>query len=489
MTTEIQLNDDGPIPVSDTYAQTRRLLAYLLRGTRMRISRDRIGERRYKGLSGEIADALTPLVVSERSVLGFYRAFCARFGVDATGGDSEFGPVHAWLPERGQPHGVRRVRWDRAVAALDYKRVRLVIQENPSLFASFACSKPAKPDEEIELVEAEEAMFAALPEPVVGGRAVATLPRQMIAPRSFRTVWTCTAPLSHGADEKHGNVNLFRRERRIDALTGEHGYVPFMSGNAVRGMWRDLIMARYCELLGVNPQDVPPARVHALFAGGSIESGADTAKVDTSVRRSVRRLCPPYDLLGGCIDQQIMGGRVRVHDAVIVCRENAWLVREAIAPGKDPYELAASLPEAAELTTLRLLTRQAHKEYDGADGSQMLVNTEIVVSGSQFVHSFQVFGIEGVNPITLACFADLLSSFGGYSTVGAGNARGYGLIAFDPYQPGPNVPALPDPKLYTDFIAEHRDECRAWLLATAKSDDAPKAKGKKGKADDVALAG
>ncbi len=413
---------------------------------------DAIGERRFSALSSEIGTSLVPLVVSERTALSFWRAFCARFQVEET--SPEWGPLEVWMPEGRMP-------WTRAIASLHYPHMRVVIHENPSLLADFACRFPK--DEDEERMDAD--MFDAFPEPTAGGRFVPTRPGTMIAPRSFRTVWTLTGPMSHGADEKAGNVNLFRRHRSIDALTGEHCYVPFISGNAIRGMWRDMLMARWLDLIGLQPKDLPSSKVHALVAGGNVEAGADGAGVNLGVRRRAREMCPPWDLVAGCIEQQIMQGHARVHDAVLVCRENAWLVHEAVAPGTDVRAFAASLPEASELTQLRLGTRHAHKEFEGAEGSQMIFNTELLLGGSQMMHSLQVYGINGVSETTASCLADLLASFRDYATTGAGNARGFGQLAFDPYQAGEGTPALPDPKVYLDLCAEKREAMREWALS------------------------
>lgn len=426
-------------------------------------------ERRLSSVSSELASSLVPLVVSERTALGFYRALCARFDVDPTGADSDYGPIEAWLPEGF-------IRWDRAIASMDYKHLRLVIHENPSFLATFACSAEC---------EGESSIFDAFPDPVAGGVRKPVLPGMLIAPRTYRTVWTLTSPMHHGADEKTGNVNLFRRHRAVDARTGEHAYVPFMSGNAVRGLLRDMVFRRYLELLGLKPEELPRERVHALFAGGNVEAGADTAGVNLDVRRRARGLCPPFDLLGGCIDQQIMGGNARIHDAVLVCRENAWQVHEAVAPEMGLDDFAASLPEAAELTQLRLGTRHAHKEWEGADGVQMIFNTELLISGTQMVHSFQVYGLSGVSEVTGACFADLLNDFREHGVVGAAAARGMGLVAFDPYQPGDGAPPLPDPRAYLEYVEANRETMREWALRLAEPSPPPKAekpgKGAKGK--------
>ena len=456
----------------------------------MRVRADVIGSHRYSSVYSELEHALVPLVVSERSTLAFYRALCMRFGVEATGGEDDYGPVEVWMP-------AGRMRWDKAVSAIDYRHLRLVVHENPAFLATFA--KSSTRDMEDPELQAEYESFDSFPEPAKRGDYRAQLPAQLIQPRSFRTVWTLTSPMAHGADEKSGNVNLFRRHRVINALNGEHAYVPFVAGNAVRGMLRDMVMGRWLGLLGLKPQQIPPQRAHALLAGGNVEAGADTGAVRVDVRRRARDLCPPWDLLGGCTDQQIMQGRARIHDAVLVCRENAWQVHQALGVDSSQLESwANSLPEAAELTQLRLGTRHAHRDLAGAEGSQMLFNVELLLAGTQMMHSFQVFSLDGVSEVTASCLADLLEDFGAYGVVGAQSARGMGLVSFDPYQPGPGTPALPDPTIYLEHVEAHRDEMIEWAMmrgepeAPEKPARGGKSKGKRGAvgpvASDAALA-
>lgn len=424
--------------------------------------------------------------MAERSSLSFFRALCTRFEVEAAGGDCDFGPIEIWLP-----HG--RIRWDRALSAIEYRHLRLVIHENPGLFVTFARQSPRDLDD--DMLRSEYESFAAYPEPAQDGRRTPQLPEQMIAPRSLRTIWTCTSPLAHGHDEKSGNVTMFRRHRAVNALTGEHVLVPMFSGNGVRGIFRRLSNGRALSLIGLKATDIPPERAHSLMSGGSVPKGSDTGVVRNDIRSRARSLWPVWDLFAGCTDGQIMGGRARIHDAVLVCRENAWQVHQAMGIAtKDLREWAETLPEADTLTQLRLLTR--HDERDLArtermerDGKsdQMLVNTEVVLAGSQFLHSLQIFSVDGVDPVTASCLADLLEDFRLSGTVGAQSARGMGQIAFDPYQPGPGTPELPDPTIYLDYVEKHKAEMVDWAMMRGEPDaPAPRGKGPKGRGKQAA---
>ena len=446
----------------------RILLSYLVRGIVRQVRADRIGDARWRNMAAELTGALLPTAVAERSVLGFVRALATRFSVDLAGGDETY-PVELWTPDW-------RMRWDRAVSAMDYRSMRAIIDENPALIAQFAvarydCEEDERLDHELILSCPEQ------PEPE---RYVPVLPGTMIPPRSYRTVWTLLAPLAHGADEKSGNVTMFRRQWVFDALTGHRAAVPFLSGNAIRGMWRDMVFGRWLQLIGLQSIDLPPAKAHALLAGGSVDVGADTGAADPTARRMAREICPPWDLFAGCLEQQIMGGRARIHDATLVCRETAWQVAPIVAPDSDVHQFSAMVPEAAECTQLRQGTRHAHRDLGESKGSQMLFNVEHLIPGLQMVHSLQLWGLDGASEVTQSCLADLLGAFAESPVIGAHGASGFGIIAFDPYQPGPGTPTLPPATVYLDYVAEHRDAMRAWAIMPAKK-SAPKESGKGGR--------
>jgi hypothetical protein len=446
----------------------RVLLSYLVRGIMRQVRADRIGDSRWRNMAAELTAALLPTAVAERSALGFVRSLAARFSVDLAGGDETYS-VELWTPDW-------RMRWDRAVSAMDYHSMRAIIDENPALIAQFAVARYESEEDE----RLDHELILSCPEQAEPEHYVPVLPGTLIPPRSHRTVWTLLSPLAHGADEKSGNVTMFRRQWVFDALTGRRAAVPFLSGNAVRGMWRDMVFGRWLQLIGLTSNDLPPAKAHALLAGGSVDVGADTGAADPVARRLAREICPPWDLFAGCLEQQIMGGRARIHDATLVCRETAWQVAPIVAPGTDARQLAAMVPEAAECTQLRQGTRHAHRDLDESKGSQMLFNVEHLVPGLQMVHSLQLWGLDGASEVTQSCLADLLGAFAESPVVGAHGASGFGIVAFDPYQPSAGTPALPSATVYLDYVAEHRDAMREWALTPAKK-SSPKEPAKGGR--------
>lgn len=444
--------------IERTPASARRLLAYLLRALMLRVDEGSVGRVRYASLPSELSSCLIPTIVAERTMVGFWRSLCNRFSVDIhstmIGASHKQYALEAWLPDGW-------IRWDSALAAIEYEHAKLVIRENPDVLAAFASRRPFSIDDAIE----DDSVLASMPTPE-SERLEPCLPRKFDAsPRDFVATWTLLSPMAHGSDQKSGNVTLFRRQPAVDCRTGRIEQVPFLSGNAIRGQWRDMVMGRWLDMLGVAWADVPTARAHALLAGGSVESGADSTMVNAGARRDARRACPPLDLFGGVIEQQIMHGRLRVHDASLVCREQAWLVHSSVSPDTDLNTFANGLPPSSECTRLRQKVRNAHREIDNSDGIQMLVNVEHLIPGTRMVHSFQLWGLDGVSEVTKSCMADLLDQFALSSIVGAMSSSGCGRISIDGYQ----GPTLPHQHVYIDYVRENAEEMKSWLLTDTKS--------------------
>ncbi len=472
----------------------RARVCYLVRGLWRRVNFDAIPQARRRNLSSELVEQLFPLAVSERSTHGWVRALCARFDIDLTTSDRSPYPASSIVPEVFI-HGVpgeevsrigdvphRRVRWDQLVRLIPFQALRVVLHDEAAFVATFAMAESSAVDTECFPISQQAETPKWKP----------TLPRTIIEPRSLRATWTLVSPLVHGHDQKTGNVQLFRRQRSVDPTNGTVNLVPFVSGNAVRGAWRDQLFSRLLHLVGLTFREMPPQRAHALLAGGTIEAGADSAKVDVGLRRRAREICPAWDLIAGCIDGQIMKGLLSVMDAELVCQENAWKLHHVLAPELSFDDFRGSLKLADDLTQLRLMTRQEHRDIERAhpDKSlQMIVNVEAVLPGAQLFHRFAIHGLEAASELARSCMADLLEEFRDVGKAGAKHASGFGAIAFDGYA-GADGMTLPDRSIYLEWVERTATEIRSWLLgewetptaASEENEEAPKKRGRKAKA-------
>ena len=445
-------------------AATRRCLGYLLRSLVRAVDKDRIGEHRLRNLPVELGNCLLPLALGASSTAQFFGDLCDRFDVDPMGvpGPDGLRPLAVFFPARREV-----IDWHRLLASppMGLDAVRDALRsDGVDLFATFATARAADPDEDEHLWADLAAQPVALHH---GSPAVLPDPGRAVAVPHHAAVLTLTSPLAHGADTKSGNVNQVRREPAVDPLTGRRSLVPFVAGNAFRGQLRDILALRYLALLGLAPEEIPPGVAHTLLAGGSIEAGADTLDVVPSARRAMRRLCPPLDLVAGSLPGQgPAAGCLAVADLTLVCRENAWLVHPTLGrPGESVADLAARLAPADTLVTTRQSTRHAHRELDGADGVQMLMQTEVIVRGAQFVHTVQWRTPFAPSPVTAACLADGLALMAAGGLTGARTSSAFGAFATDGWRPAAGAAPLPDPSVYLAHVAERRDAMRAWVLA------------------------
>lgn len=440
-----------------TLGATRRLLGYLLRSFAGEIDVSRVGKDRHANLATELGGALRGLAKTEHNALAYFHALCERFCVDPQQSRTRLeAPMAVWFPADGT-----FARWDRVVAALDYDLVRQAVDENPDLYATFATAR--RPDDPQD----DEAIWASLdasgyqpapPSPFA-------LPDSVIRRPHLFAVLTVEAPLQHGSDSKNGNLTALRRETALDPLTGRRSELPFYGGNALRGQLRDLAFVRYLELLRLTTTEIPPHLAHSMLAGGTIEAGADTAGVLLDVRQAARALCPPWDLLGGNLLSQSMEGSVCVNDAVLVCRENAWLVHPYVAHAGESVEaLAARLPPAESLVVVRQETRQAHRDIPGSKGLQMITQIETLMRGARLVSTISLRRLRQGSEVTRACLADLLESFCAVGQLGARGAVGRGQFSTSGFAPTDGQEPLPPSDLYVEWAKANGDAARAWCL-------------------------
>lgn len=446
-------------------ATTRRLTGYLLRAFVGAVDKDKIGEHRFGSLARELGGVLLSLSLGAVSAMQWFADLCDRFAVDPMaverdGGDPR--PMMVFFPA-----GREMIEWHRllAASAMSIEALREVFRESTDLYATFATTRGADDP------ESDEQFWRDLAAQPVAQHTASPLdlpdPDKLVRTPLWAAVLTLVAPLAHGADSKAGNINLMRREPVVDPLTGRRVEVPFLAGNAVRGQLRDLAMLRYLELLGLTPEQIAPSMAHAFLAGGSIESGADSVAVVLGVRRAWRAMCPPWDLLAGVVPgQPPMQGVLSVGDALLVCSENAWRLHPFIArPGETVRDLAARLAPCDTLVTTRQSVRQAHRELEGAEGSQMLLQTEVLVAGAQLVHTLRYKPEASASELTGSCLADALDVIAHGGLTGARSSAAFGAFRTEGWLPRMGASPLPDPQRYVDWVAERGDEVRAWLKA------------------------
>lgn len=434
--------------ITPSWRTSVRLVAYLLRSLVVRIRHATTDEYRLKQLPEELASAVRGEHRDGMWCTTWLDRLAERWGVSLAGEAGDSYPLAAWLPEG-------RALWITAGSAVARSHLAHLVGECGSFLATFA-TMPRSDDDEALLASLE------LPAEVANPWRIAMPAAASLPARHWATL-TLTAPLAHGADERDGNVSRFRTERRFCPLLGRSADVAMVAGNALRGQMRDLLALDLLTLLGVDPRDMAPAMMHGLFSGGSIEAGSSANGANVALRRHLRALVPVVDLLGGTYANEVFDGMLRCLDALPVCRETAATLVYVVAPdvaaeGEDAVRAwSERLPWMEDLYETRQLTRHAHREFDGESG-QMLVRTEVVRAGTQWVHGLALAAKDRLlSPVTSACLARGARLLVESGAIGAGNARGLGTFASAGYRDAASE-GLGDDAPYLAHVAAHREE-------------------------------
>lgn len=442
-----------------------RLVAYLLRSFARRVKGTLTDDYRAAQLPEELSTAIRGEHRDGMWPESWLDRLAERWGISLAGCDESPHPLAAWIPEG-------RVSWIVACRVIRRSDLAALASEWGSFLATFATIASSPDDEAILAID--------LP-PEIGDPWRAPMPVGAIRPAVWSAVWTFTSPVHHGADDKDGNVSRFRTERRYSSILGRAVDVPLYSGNAWRGQVRDLVALDLFERIGLRPSEAAPVWAHALFSGGSIESGSASNGSNAAMRRALRDLLPIVDLMGGVYGNEPMDGVLRGFDALPVCRETAdalahHLVPEIAARGVDAVRAwSERLPWCEDLYETRQLVRHAHRDLEG-EGGQMIVRTQVIRAGVQWVHSIALATRDRLlSPLTSSALAHAVDLFVRSGAVGAGNARGLGSFATDGYGD------LGDPQPYREHIAAHAEEIREVLrgvraVGPSKAATTPEAK-------------
>lgn len=259
-------------------------------------------------------------------------------------------------------------------------------------------------------------------------------------------VITALSPIHSGSDESTGNEKTLRTLTH-NLPTGPEE-VPVVSGNAIRGMLRRLIMADLLERVGFVPTDAKgQVRLyHSLFAGGVLEAvdEKDSGYIDLALKRQIREILPPVALLGTAIRNQMMEGKLDVAYAVPRAKELVGFLRDDQAR-----------PITATLADLRKLTfNTRHDEMaqdakqEGGSSSQMIHSWEYIPAGTEFEHSFV---LRECSEVEAACVGHMIALWLARPRMGAKSGTGNGVVRLEYHD-------IPDPAPYLAFVEARKDD-------------------------------
>ncbi len=241
----------------------------------------------------------------------------------------------------------------------------------------------------------------------------------MLISGNFKT----RGPLSHIMETI--SIGSLLNERPIIQENGEVVNVFCYNANAWRGQLRDNTALFLISKLGIEKLST---EVHNfLFSGGKI---GGTSKFDINEIKKHYYLLPHFSLLGGCLNNMMLPGKMSVIDALPICQESK-------------VELPACLHDLADSRTYKKMTIE--RSFSRMDDSknmklnntvnidqkrekdivQMRMNSELLNSGVE-LHSRIL--LNNSSDLEVGALCSALISFSEFPFIGGQHNKGHGKV-------------------------------------------------------------
>lgn len=228
-------------------------------------------------------------------------------------------------------------------------------------------------------------------------------------------------------------VNRHREEKKVnegvveyvlpDLKEGESNFtinsnqVPFISGNSIRGVLRNLVMEDWCNLssVGTFERRLPNDVFHQLFTGGNITDSTEFELLEK--RRNYVHFCPMVGLFGSAIGNMTIQGDLIVGQPILRCLENGlgevsfW----------DMMNINFNTRKDDEKSEVGVYFLPAETEQK----HQMIFYNEQVSPGACFEHTFI---LKSEDPLLKSAFFQMLYLFKNNPYICGNLARGCGKI-------------------------------------------------------------
>ena len=260
------------------------------------------------------------------------------------------------------------------------------------------------------------------------------------------------SPIHHGGNEKTGSVVLLNRLKFI--VDGEPVDIPYISGNAVRGVLRRHIMADMLEQLDYEidvSKKGGQKLYHALFSGGVLETVEETqGAIDIELKRKILNLLPPIRLFGFSYGNQMVEGKLKIGHLLPICTELKDYLPDNIQPKNSFYDYIGHVFQTRK-DELRV------EKTDEEQAIQMLIEYEVFVPGTMFWHEIK---LEDPTPLDVATLARVIELWKQKPFIGGKSAIGHGelTIRYDFAPDSKQYEQWFNPKQYLEFLKERRDE-------------------------------
>lgn len=246
-----------------------------------------------------------------------------------------------------------------------------------------------------------------------------------------------TSSLMHGG-EALGTITYLRREVFLSP-EGHRSRIPVVSGNAVRGLLRDLAADQTWEAL--RRPALPLPVTHALWAGGALVK-VKGEPLSGNRLATLRAAVPMVGVFGAAGGGRIISGCLSVGKLVPICTQTRHVL---------PVELARQpgLPDLHDLLQIEEYSRFPQRENPtasayppvaplvpgedppsgmGDPGGLLRYGVETFVPGTRF-HTW--FTLTHAVAKEAGFFAEVLAAYTGDASVGGNRAKGHGRLRFD----------------------------------------------------------
>jgi hypothetical protein len=290
--------------------------------------------------------------------------------------------------------------------------------------------------------------------------------------KRYDAIVTAISSISH-IGEVAGNESPLHRTKIMQA-DGNYDLVPTITGNSVRGQWRDL-GAKYL-LDAVDAQNVPLGKFHLLFSGGSLEKGsADKRGAELASYREFRQTVPLLSLLGGSVGNYIMPGRLKVGMLMPVAKETSHLLPAFVIGNNDlpsVYDMVQTEQYMRRDDAQNPLREHWLNPVDAATAGvattqQMIFNAETLAAGTRL--HFTVV-LEDATTLEEQALWSCVRAWSAYPTLGGQSSRGHGRVSVQFFNGdgerwviGDDETRLPSIDEYDQYLRTTADAIREWL--------------------------
>jgi len=266
--------------------------------------------------------------------------------------------------------------------------------------------------------------------------------------KAYEGIITALSPIFHGGDEKTGSTPVLRTIY-IATEEGDIVPVPYISGNAIRGRLRRLIIA---DLLRALDYEIENTKLHhILFSGGVLESTMETyAVIDLEFRRTVRDTLIPISLLGCAMGNQMIPGILQVEHMWPVCKEYKHYLPEQYRDLEQAEKSVRVYTDESFITRRDDLRAERQEDEQAV---QMKVDYECFIPGTKFFHRFV---LRVPTDLELSCFGRMIELWAENPTIGGRSSAGDGKLRLE-------YNDIPSSELYLSWVSKHTQDIRGLL--------------------------